>query len=201
MAILGKLKTYAEIFSGFTFRTLPANDPDGIVTIIQPKDIDQATGMVMYQTALKTNEFSGDSKHYLRCGDILISAKGKSTPIILYDGDEKKAIGSASLTIIRPKEKILSSNYISWYLQLPTTQQYLQASKTGTTVLNLSVKAVEEIDCWLPDLKEQQAIGKLHVALVEKKAKQLELLEVERQFINYQLFKQFIPNTPNKENS
>jgi len=190
--IRGKLKNYAEIFSGFSFRALPANEEQAVISVVQPKDIDQATGQLVYQTALKTNEFAGDPKHFLRLGDILVSAKGKSTPIAIYDDPDKKVVGSSSLTVIRPQEEKLSADYIAWYLQLPSTQLYLQASKTGTTVLNLSVKAIQEMECWLPDLIEQKKIGKLHRALLEKKAKQLELLEIENRLINDQLYRRLM---------
>lgn len=196
--IKGKLKTYAEIFSGFSFRALPVAEERGIITVVQPKDIDRETSRLVYQTALKTNEFSGDPRHFLRSGDILVSAKGKSTPIVLFEGVGKKVVGSSSLTVIRVKEEILVADYMAWYLQLPATQQYLQSSKTGTTVLNLSVKAVEEMECWLPGLAEQQKIGRLHKALLEKKAIQLELLEMERRLINHQLYQEFITNQQNK---
>lgn len=185
-----KLLDCAEIFSGFSYRTLPAEENSGSITLVQPKDIDQDTSRFEYNNALKINEFSGDGKHFLCSGDILISSKGKTTPSVLFRETERRVIGSSAFIIVRPVLKIVAPDYLAWYFQLPVTQKYFQASKAGVTVLNLSLKAVQELEVILPGRPVQEKIGQLHCSLLEQNAKQLELIAKERKLLNHLMYDQ-----------
>ena len=180
----------ADIFSGYTFRTLPPENNAGHIIIAQPRDIDQRTLQLLTENALRADEFSGGAKFMIRSGDILIGSKGKTTPIILIGEIVDKIVASSTFIVVRAFSNMISPDYLAWYLQLPVVQSFLNSSKSGSTVLNLPIKAVQDCSVDLPSLPTQRAIGKLYASLLQKNKKQLELMEKYTLLINSGLYEQ-----------
>jgi restriction endonuclease S subunit len=173
--ITKKLSSLADIFSGFTFRSLPPENQHGTIIIVQPKDIDHSNRWLNYERALNVIDFQGNTKFFLRKGDILIVSKGKTTPVIPVGRPTGNVVPSSAFIVIRPKQ-LVDADFLVWYLQLPATQYYFQSTKTGTTVLNLAAKSIQETEISLPPMSMQKFIGKTYYLLMEKQKKQTELM-------------------------
>jgi restriction endonuclease S subunit len=184
------LHTLSQIFSGITLRSISnLKEADGIA-VVQPKDIDQVTSRLIYNEVLRINDFDADEKHFLRAGDILISGKGKTTPVIRFEETTFKVVANAAFIVLRPDSKFVNADYIAWYLQLPFSQNYFDSNKAGSTVLNLSIKTVQNLEVLLPARAKQEAIGKLYHSLLKKNAKQLELMEKYMSLLNFSMYQE-----------
>lgn len=185
---VGRIRDCADIFSGYTFRVIPPENPEGTIIFVQLKDVDQGGCGIVYDNALTISEFDGGGKHFLRQGDILLGSKGKSTPVIVFEERPQKVVASSAFIIIRPFTKAVNPDYLNWYLQLPVSQHYLQSSKAGATVLNLSIKSVQDWEIDLPSIDTQEKIGKVHRLFQQQSEKQFELIAKERLLLNHSMY-------------
>jgi restriction endonuclease S subunit len=182
------LRSCTEVFTGYTFRLLPQGEEDGTIYFVQPKDIDAAGLELVYSNSLKISEFDGSARHFLRSGDLLVAGKGKSTPVLVFREEGLKVVSSSGFIVIRPAVAKVDPDYLGWYLQLPIAQNYFQASKTGATVLNLSVRSVQEFELELPAMTLQKKIGSIHQLALQQQRKQLALMAKQRTLFDHTMY-------------
>lgn len=106
-------------------------------------------------------------RQLLRKGDILLLSKGSNNKAILYEGQFKNAAAASAFTVLRIKTNHLRPEFLVWYLNGAKAQEYFNANRAGTTTLNLSKKAIEELPVPIPPLTKQELMLKL-VAQYEK---------------------------------
>lgn len=181
------LSRYADIFSGYTYRSSFEENAAGVFTFLQPRDINQTINVFSLESAAKTNDYPGDKKFLLRKGDVLVAIKGKTTPVVIYDSSLPHVIGSSAFAIIRTMPAYLDPGYLAWYLEQPDVQQYFLSRKAGTTVLNLPITVIQQLEIPLPDLHKQKIYGELYYSKNKLKATHLAILEKEIRLIDLQL--------------
>jgi restriction endonuclease S subunit len=187
------LHHFAAIFSGYTYRSQPVEEPKGEYIFLQPRDINLATHTLNFGTALKTNEFFGSQKYLLRKGDVLIVCKGRSSPAVVFDNTLKKVVASSAFVIVKPIREQLNPYYLAWYLCQSNAQNYFLSKKSGTTVLNLPIEAIKNVEIPIPLINMQETYGNLYRNTNRLKATQLEIIEKESLLIDInisQLLKQ-----------
>ena len=103
----------------------------------------------------------------LKKGDLLINIVGASIGrSTFFDLDEPANINQA-VAIFRLKSDF-SKKYISYYLQLESTQKRMFGVQSESARPNLSLKNLNDLDFFLPTLPEQQKIAHFLTAIDEK---------------------------------
>jgi len=165
-----KLKTYSEIFAGYSFRnSLNTNDLKKF-GVLNLKDINNSLKEINYQNLSTTSEFTGSHRYLLQDRDILLVARGKTNEAMLFEMskyDAHPVIPSGAFMVIRTMPEYLDPTYAVWYFNLPSSQSYLKRTQVGTTVQNLPIGVVQDFEINIPPLQKQQIIGKLYLLFQE----------------------------------
>lgn len=145
----------AEIQMGYSFRSRLEHDPEGDVTVIQMKDIDEAN-LLHAEDAIRVGLPRGKTHHLLRSGDLLFRSRGRSNGAAQVLDGIGAAVLSAPMLLIRPHAVL--PEYLCWYINAPATQAQLAALAEGTSVRMISAEALKSLDVPLPSLAAQQRI-------------------------------------------
>lgn len=91
---------------------------------------------------------------------LLMSINGTIGKVSYYD-DEKIMLGKSVAYFGILDEKVLSKKYLFYLLQAPRSVRYYNDSLTGSTILNLGLKALREFEIPLPPIEEQNKISNI----------------------------------------
>lgn len=162
-----KLSSIATINSGIYSNTISNGD----VFYIQARDFDENREIVNNLSPVLS--FSENiEKHFLHKGDILIVAKGATFLSAVYDGTYSPAVASTVfLVICINDQKKINPQFVSWYLNQNSTQNYLLSLSRGTSIPSINKKMLLEIDIPVPSIEKQTLIIKLME--LQRKDKQL----------------------------
>jgi hypothetical protein len=149
---LGEL---AEVQMGYPFRSRLEHDPEGDVTVIQMKDIDDAH-LLHAEEAVRVALPKGKTHHLLRAGDLLFRSRGRSNGAAQVLEGIGSAVLAAPMLLIRPHK--VQPAYLCWYINTPTTQALLAALAEGTSVRMISAEALKALEVPLPSQATQQRI-------------------------------------------
>lgn len=189
-----KLSSVSDIFVGYSPRTSLSLSINKGIPIVTLRDVSLEELSIKLELP-KTDEFKGENRYFLLHDDILLSIRGSRNTALLYDRTTRPepTIASGAFAVIRPHPTILDSKYLIWLLNLPETQDYFRRASVGTTVQNLPLNAIKNLNVKIPDLYKQQLIGQifyLHLqeklATIQRDRKQTILLnEKLRSVINH----------------
>lgn len=152
-----KLNAIADINSGVYSNTIT----NGEVYYFQARDFDGNRQIVNNLTP--TLNFSENlKKHFLQIGDVLIVAKGASFLSAVYDGTYAPAVASTVFLVIklRSKKEVLPA-FISWYLNLPSTQAELMNEAKGTSVHSINKSVLQNLEIPVPSKTKQEKLLKI----------------------------------------
>ena len=178
-----KIQTIASIQTGL----YATPEPSGEVVYLQAKDIN-ANGQISDLVSPNLTYKPGMSRHLLETGDILLVAKGFKNPAAVYRFDVWMAVASPTFIRLRVKSSDILPEYLSWYLNSPAGQQYLKASAMGTSILSISISALENMEISIPSLHIQQLIVKVHALrqqarIIREKLETLRDMEIQHTLI------------------
>lgn len=145
----------ADVQMGYPFRSRLEHDPEGDVTVIQMKDIDDAN-QLHAKDAIRVALPKGKAHHLLRAGDLLFRSRGRSNGTTQVLEGIGPAVLAAPMLLIRP-HKVLPA-YLCWYINAPATQVLLAAFAEGTSVRMISAEALKTLEVPLPSQATQQRI-------------------------------------------
>lgn len=160
---------------GFPFRSRLEHEPDGEVTVVQMKDIDEGTRMHI-EGALRRSASAFGEQHYLRPGDLVFRSRGRTNLAVLVPKEIQSAVLAAPMILIRPKKDVLPE-YLHWYINLPAVQILLSGMAEGTSVRMVSKAALAAFEVPVPDLSAQERI--VTIAALEAEAQRLAFLIAE----------------------
>lgn len=164
---------------------------EGQIVYLQAKHFNE-NGLLVSSLYPDLKAGSISEKHILHSGDIIFAAKGTKNFAALYESRNYTAVASTSFFVIRVNPDFQSRilpEYLTWYLNQPSSQNYLKSHAVGTSIVSIAKSVIEEMELYLPDLKTQKtilAISQLRNS--EKKLKaQIESLrekQIQQQIIN-----------------
>ena len=174
-----KLGELTEIGSGYHFRRGVNTDPLGRARVIQLADLSRSSGIEWGNlTQVNGEEIAHD--YFIKRGDVLLSSRGNRSHVILVDQDVADVVAPNYLLILRLTSKLITSEYLSWYLQQPQAQAQIERARRGTTVQLISRGELAELTVPVPPRQLQEKIAKIG-ALALKEQDLLDQLKVERQ--------------------
>lgn len=173
------LHKIATIFRGYN--ALPKDEnPNGNVAMLKISDI--VDGEIQ-EDSLTRYELGGRVKldnYRLQQGDIVLSIRGQ-LKVATFDSEREDVLLSQNFIGIRC-DKGFDPAFVKLYLESPTMQFIMHNKLTGSTVLNLPTKDIEEFMIPALPLEQQQQI-------VERYQKEQQELKVELERIQSQLKK------------
>lgn len=114
------LQTISSIQSGIYVKT----DYTGEVVYLQAKHFTDS-GILSANLIKDLNLTNQTKRHLLQPGDILFAAKGSKNFATVYEEHNGTCVASSTFMVIRINEdskKILSSEFLAWYINSPTIQ-------------------------------------------------------------------------------
>lgn len=176
-----KLSDISVISSGIFLRS----SPNATVRYLQSKHFNSRG--IFLNNAFAEVEESKCQKHLLREGYILFSSKGALNFAAIYKESMGLCVASSTFCVI----KITSNNYIPdfvcWYLNHPTTQNWIRSKSMGTSVKHISITNLQDIEIPTTPLDVQKKIVELENMAQHREEIETRLLELERVKLNNML--------------
>lgn len=170
-----KLKDICKISSGQTFREKIENKPNGDVWVIQMKDLGNEYNNINSEPSkVFRNEIS--TNQLLQKGDVLFLARGNNNKSFVFDWDEP-TVAVSVFFILRVQYDKIDPQFLSWFLNHPTTQNSFLGAQEGATVASIKKQFIDELEIELPEIAEQKKIARIH----ELHLKEINLLDQLKQ--------------------
>lgn len=180
-----KLKDIATVQTGVYLKSTLLPD----TCYLQVNDFDEE-GVLRSTVRPTTTVSSKAARHLLRESDLLLAAKGGKHFCAIAPTQVGPCVASPSFLIIRIDDTTrLLPEYVCGFLNLPMTQQLLNAQSKGTSIASLSKTDIEELEIPLLPLARQRAC----IALIRLQRREQVLYkaiaERRRQITDYKLTK------------
>ena len=179
-----KIQDIATLQTGLFAKPLA----NGEVVYLQSKHFDdQGNLLAILHPDLLLEDIS--EKHMLCAGDVLFAAIGTKNFATVFENHNEPSVASTSFFVIRPTDKKLLPQYLSWVLNSPTTQILLKGQAIGTSIPSISKQVLENLEIAIPSIDKQKAI--LQITKLRNKEKSLKLKietlrekQIQQQIIN-----------------
>lgn len=172
---------------GYPFRSRLEHEPDGDVTVIQMKDIDDAN-LLHAEQAITVTLPKVKAHHLLCAGDLLFRSRGRSNGAAQVRADIGPAVLSAPMLLIRPHGVLPA--YLCWYINAPGTQAKLATLAEGTSVQMISAESLKALEVPLPSPAVQQRIARI-AALADEESALLERITTLRRHLTTRILMKF----------
>ncbi|CAB1082543.1 hypothetical protein D1AOALGA4SA_10153 [Olavius algarvensis Delta 1 endosymbiont] len=178
-----ELKNIAKIQSGYINRGKIEPRDDGTCLLLQAKDIDadnlscRAESLVRFLPKLSGKDW------FLQSDDILFMARGARNFSVLIDKLPENVLAAACFFIVRISNFEILPEYLCWYLNQSTVEQYLKRLSGRAVHMPVVRRAVlEGIDIPLPPLRTQKQIADI-TALMTKERDLYKKLAEKRKYL------------------
>lgn len=154
-----KLKDIVNIQTGIYRKPGPVGD----TYYLQIKHIDNS-GILRITGDLAKDVLLDEKtrKHLLLKGNILFAAKGSRNIAYTYNCEVAPAIASTMFFTLSVKnENLIKPEYVSFFINLPTSQQWLKARAKGSGIPSISKVVLEDLEIVIPNIKTQELILKI----------------------------------------
>ena len=153
-----QLKNIAAVSSGVTFRSRIEASTSGNVRVIQMKDLGEDNLVHLDQT-ICVNLPKPKPNQLTQIGDIIFRSRGQTNTAAILNEEIQNAIIAAPLLRVRPNKKKVASKYLLWWINQPSSQNYLASQSRGTMVKMVSKQDLEDLEVNLPPLDQQYKIA------------------------------------------
>ena len=143
----------ASVFRGKAITTKEENGNISIINIsnINDTEIDYTSLETFNEDERKT------AKYFLEEGDVLITSRGTTVKIGVFEKQDKPCVASANINVIRPS-KMIKGTYLKLFLDSSVGKKMLKALQRGTTIVNINFKDIETLEVPVSPLNEQEEI-------------------------------------------
>ena len=179
-----KIQDIATLQTGLFAKPLA----NGEVVYLQSKHFDdQGNLLAILHPDLLLEDIS--EKHMLCAGDVLFAAKGTKNFATVFENHNEPSVASTSFFVIRPTDKKLLPQYLSWVLNSPTTQILLKGQAIGTSIPSISKQVLENLEIAIPSIDKQKAILQItklrnKEKFLKQKIETLREKQIQQQIIN-----------------
>lgn len=147
------LKNITSIQTGVFAKPIPK----GEIVYLQAKHFDE-NGSLAETLYPDLNADGKITKHLLKHGDVLFSAKGSKNFATWYESDNIPAVASTSFFVLRLDDSKVLPAYLAWFLNHPNTQFLLKANARGTSIASISKVVLENLEIPIPNIQTQELI-------------------------------------------
>ncbi len=147
------LKDVATVFRGKAVNTKAEGGNIGVINISNIND----TGIDYSGLDYIVDEERKVSRYILQTGDVLVTARGTTVKIAVFEEQSSICIPSANINVIRPKD-VLNGTYLKLFLESPVGTKMLKSLQRGTGVVNINFKDMSELEVPVLPLEAQEAL-------------------------------------------
>ena len=165
------LADIASIRAGVPFRGKIEPIPTGRYRLVQIRDISEERPLNP-DALVRIEAREARDDHVLRRGDVLLVARGTRNVAIPFLADVSDAITGSQVFVIRPHRDV-SAEYLAFYLNQRTAQQYISESLAGSYIRFIPKEALNDLPVIVPPMEVQHKV----VAVNRLTAMEHELLE------------------------
>ena len=172
------LKNIAFVQMGHSFRARLEKTPRGNVAVIQMKDLSDDNRLDDRSLALVQMRKLKDSQR-VRRNDLIFRSRGLNNRAVLVEREPGNAIVASPLLHLRVYGPYVLPTYLCWFINLPTSQAFLQSHATGTAMRMIGKKTLDALEVQIPSLSIQQRIIELS-QLADREQNILQSLSAKR---------------------
>lgn len=151
------IKDIADVQMGYSFRSRLEIKVDGELSVIQMKDLGD-DNRVDFSNIQKIDIDAFDDKHFVRQGDLIFRSRGMTNTAVILDFEPDAAIVAAPLLRIRVDKERILPEYLCWFINQRSSQQYLMIRREGTHGGMISRQTLENLEIDIPALEKQKKI-------------------------------------------
>lgn len=152
-----KLEDIADVFRGKAISKLDSGKKVGVINIA-----DIADNEIDYdKVSFVNDEQQKIIKYLLEDGDILISSRGTTIKVAMFEKQDEQYIPAVNFNVIRIHESAKSkikSEYLKIFFASSIGQKLLASLQRGGVVMNINAKDLYSLNIPLLSLQEQQKI-------------------------------------------
>jgi restriction endonuclease S subunit len=159
-----KIKEFANIISGYTFRGTIENHLNGDVFVIQAKNIVAGEDIKDSQNLTKIFFNGAHGASFLQKNDILVVSRGYGRNAFrasVFKSGINNVIASSSTIIIRIINNEVLPEFISVFINSSEGQKLIMESVTGSTIKAILRGKFRKISVPIPSIDRQEIIIKL----------------------------------------
>jgi hypothetical protein len=156
-----RLGQLADIRTGYPFRGRIDRVEEGNCRLVQMGDVRASAGDVSDVQAHVVVP-GGPGKHILHYGDVLFVGRGVRNDAATFVGDGGNVVAAPHLFVLRPKNDLAFPDYLTWFLNLPETQEQIRAMRRGSAVPFVPMSTFAKLEVPLPNLEMQNRIAGIH---------------------------------------
>lgn len=151
-----KLNSFAEIKSGYAFRSAVLDDSDGGLVVVQPKDV--ISGNNDGVAHMKSNATL--ERHIIGRGSVLVTNRGTFCARVF--NERFKAITTSGVFVVRlyPNAEI-TPEYLAMYINSEQGQRQIASKQESMTVPALTVKQIQELEIPIIPREKQELLSKI----------------------------------------
>jgi len=178
-----ELKHIATIQTGVFAKPVAKGD----IAYLQPKYFDE-DGKLTTNLEPDLNSVGISEKHILKRGDVLFAAKGSKNFAARFDLKDMSAAASTSFFVIRIFDKNILPEYLTWYLNHPTTMKFVKSFARGTSIASISKEVLDGLEIIIPSKERQELIYKINDLRSKERQIRMKLLSLNQALNQQQLY-------------
>lgn len=127
----------------------------------------------------------GDADRYIvRQGDILFLSRGQRAIAAPVLENPEKALAAYYFYILRPNTERITAEYLSWFINQPTSQSYLERHQLGSHIKMVPKGAIEELEVTVPPASTQRTIVELERLRQKEEHAMIRLADARRRLVS-----------------
>ena len=164
-----KLGEVAEIITGPFGSQIHAEDyvPNGVIYVM-PKDIGNRYIIESTAAQISFEDAERLKRYKLLLGDIVYSRRGDIEKCALVRSENVGSLCGTGCLRVRPNQKVISAEFLSFYLGQPHIKKWIISKSVGATMHNLNSEILKQLPLNLPPLETQKQIAAVLSALDDK---------------------------------
>lgn len=179
-----KITEIADIQLGYQFRKKIEPAEDGTIRVIQIRDFDE--NHILNKENISRVRIDKPMEQYLiQKGDVLFLSRGHRNWATPIDDELQDTIAASHFFVIRMRNKAVMPEYLAWYINQLSAQEYLHSiARRGTHMPLVTLSAFKGLTIEVPDIATQQNIVELSRLIEKERILSIALQEKRNLFIN-----------------
>ena len=173
-------------------RSAPKNSANGNISVIQMKDLG-SDNIVNFDDLIKINQDNPKEQYLAKKDNLIVRSRGLNNKVSLIDQDFDNIIVSAPLFILRIISTVILPEYLFFYLNQKSSQDYLAKCAKGSVVKMIGREDIENLLIKIPSLDQQNSIGRM-ANMINQEKEILEKIKSKRELYMGSILKQKLLN-------
>ena len=149
-----RLNEVSEVFRG---KAITEKVEGGNIAVINISNISE-TGIDYESLETIDEEERKVARYLLQDGDVLITTKGFSLKVAVFEKQPRMCIASSNLCVIRTQSKLLNGTYLKLFLESEVGTKLLKSLQRGTTIVNINYQDICQLEVPVPLLDDQMEV-------------------------------------------